>query len=38
MYEAYKKDVAYNKLVEISNELDHLLNQLATVNQVKQKK
>lgn len=33
MYQAYENDAAYDTLIQLSTELDHLLNQLAEVNQ-----
>ncbi|MCF3943974.1 aspartyl-phosphate phosphatase Spo0E family protein [Oceanobacillus alkalisoli] len=33
MYEAYTNNATYEKLINISQELDQLLNQLATLNQ-----
>jgi hypothetical protein len=33
MYKAFENNVAYDELMEVSQELDHLLNQLAAFNQ-----
>ena len=37
LYRAYENDAAFDRLITISEELDQLLNQLATINRENKK-